>query len=151
MTILLKIFKERFLKACMKKRKENKRASIKRDVSEGSRSVLSLIAILHYISAVFLGILGFIMIMLSLFFWSSVEGLIRIPLVFMLFISLFIFAFGVFQFFVAGGLLRKELWAKTSAIVLGILMLFSFPIGTFIGIVTIYFLVFDRKVAKILH
>ncbi|MBI2449020.1 hypothetical protein HYV49_01865 [Candidatus Pacearchaeota archaeon] len=115
---------------------------------ESAESIVKLIAILHYISAVFLGILGFLMIVLSSFFWSVVSGLIRIPLAFMIMISLFIFAFGVFQFFVAGGLLKKESWARTSAIVLGILMLFSFPIGTFIGIITIYFLVFNREVIR---
>lgn len=119
--------------------------------SDSAESIIKLVVILNYISAVFLGILGFIMIILSSLFWSMVSGLIKIPLIFMIVISLFMLGFGIFQFFVAGGLMKKESWARTSAIVLGVLMLFSFPIGTFIGIITIFFLVFNKEIIRMFH
>ena len=116
--------------------------------NDNSGNIIELLAMLHYISSVFLVIFGFMIVVISSFFWASVSGLVKIPVGFMIIIALFILIFGVFQFFVASGLLRKELWSKTAALVLGILMLFGFPIGTFIGIVTIYFLVFNKKVRR---
>jgi hypothetical protein len=46
------------------------------------------------------------------------------------------------------GLLNKQRWAMTLALILGCLKLFSFPIGTIIGIYTIWVFAEDQRQAK---
>lgn len=50
------------------------------------------------------------------------------------FVLIFTAAFAVVDFLTAQAVEKKESWSYTAAIVLGILMLFSFPIGTVLGI-----------------
>lgn len=46
------------------------------------------------------------------------------------------------------GLLNNQRWAMTLALILGCLKLFSFPIGTIIGIYTIWVFAEDQRQAK---
>jgi len=46
--------------------------------------------------------------------------------------------FGILFFFTAKGLINQKKWARISAMISGILLLFGFPIGTIVGILLIY-------------
>ncbi|MDF1880029.1 hypothetical protein JHD50_01725 [Sulfurimonas sp. MAG313] len=48
------------------------------------------------------------------------------------------FVFAVLYYFISKALEKGEKWARLSTIILGILLLFGFPIGTAIGILFIY-------------
>jgi hypothetical protein len=59
-----------------------------------------------------------------------------------------IFVFAVPSIIAGIGLLSKQRWALTVALVLGCFKLFSFPIGTVIGIYTIWVFAEDQKQFK---
>jgi hypothetical protein len=61
---------------------------------------------------------------------------------------LFIFFFAIPTVIAGIGLLNKQRWAMTLALILGCLKLFSFPIGTAIGIYTIWVFAEDQRQAK---
>ena len=54
--------------------------------------------------------------------------------------------YGVLDLFVGWGLWKHKNWARITAIVLGVLGLISFPIGTIFGILVIYFFGFNEDV-----
>jgi len=53
--------------------------------------------------------------------------------------------FGLLELLTGIFVLKGAGWARWIAIILGVLSLLSIPIGTIIGIVTIYFLLIDKK------
>lgn len=55
-------------------------------------------------------------------------------------IAIIILAKSAFGFFAGWGLLQREPWARIVALVLGFISLFSFPIGTAIGVYTLWVL-----------
>jgi len=59
-----------------------------------------------------------------------------------------IFFFAIPSVIAGIGLLNKQRWAMTLALIFGCLKLFSFPIGTVIGIYTIWVFAEDQKQAK---
>ena len=61
---------------------------------------------------------------------------------------LLIFFFAIPSVIAGIGLLNKQRWAMTLALVLGCFKLFSFPIGTVIGIYTIWVYAEDQKQTK---
>lgn len=61
---------------------------------------------------------------------------------------LFIFFIAIPTIIAGIGLLNKQRWAMTLALILGCLKLFSFPIGTIIGIYTIWVFAEDQRQAK---
>ena len=46
--------------------------------------------------------------------------------------------FAVLLFFTSRGLMHQKQWARVATIILGVIMLFGFPVGTIIGIILIY-------------
>ncbi|HEY5825586.1 MAG TPA: hypothetical protein VIT44_14525 [Cyclobacteriaceae bacterium] len=61
---------------------------------------------------------------------------------------LLIFFFAIPSVIAGIGLLNKQRWAMTLALILGCFKLFSFPIGTAIGIYTIWVFAEDQKQVK---
>ncbi|MDD9953532.1 MAG: hypothetical protein OXR66_04290 [Candidatus Woesearchaeota archaeon] len=60
--------------------------------------------------------------------------------------GLFLIAVGIFDLIVGLALWNRKPWARTGALVLSILSVLSFPIGTLIGGFGIYFFGFEEKV-----
>lgn len=64
-------------------------------------------------------------------------------------LGVFLICFIAIPTVIAGiGLLNKQRWAMTLALILGCLKLFSFPIGTIIGIYTIWVFAEDQRQTK---
>jgi hypothetical protein len=60
-----------------------------------------------------------------------VHGLIRV-------IALFVLAVGAIGLVAGWGLLTRQPWARVLAIVLGVISLIEFPVGTAIGVYTLW-------------
>jgi hypothetical protein len=61
-------------------------------------------------------------------------------------LAIVLFALAALDLAVGLGLLSHARWARVLALVIGTLNLFSFPIGTIIGLITIWLLGFDEGV-----
>lgn len=46
--------------------------------------------------------------------------------------------FAILLYFTSNGLMNQKKWARISTVIIGIFMLFGFPIGTVIGVILIY-------------
>lgn len=46
--------------------------------------------------------------------------------------------FAVILFFISKGLMNQKQWARVATLIMGVMMLFGFPVGTIIGIILIY-------------
>lgn len=108
--------------------------------------VVKVLAILYWIGAAFSAIFG----LMALFGGSALGALGGM---FGGFFGAFVAVFGVVLIvlaalyaFVGRGLWQHKSWAKIVAIVLAVLSLLSFPIGTIVGAATIYFLGFNEEV-----
>ena len=67
------------------------------------------------------------------------------PLQYLHIIPIFTFGFGLLKLAAGLGLRTRRAWAEKLSIVLAVLMLFSFPIGTALGIYTIWVYVEEEK------
>ena len=109
---------------------------------------VKIIAILNYIWGGIVCILGlgvmfggsFMRGMMGNFMYGSIMGGLFVAA------GLLFIALGVVAIFVGRGLWMYEPWARIVAIIFGVLDLFSFPIGTIIGIAIIYLFGFDKSV-----
>jgi hypothetical protein len=63
--------------------------------------------------------------------------------------GVFLLALGVFEAFVGWGLWKRQPWSRIAAIVVSVLSLFSFPVGTIIGAVGIWLFGFDETVKSL--
>ena len=63
--------------------------------------------------------------------------------------AIIMLAIAVFEAFVGYGLWTKTSWARVAAIVLSVLSLFSFPIGTIIGAIGIWLFGFEETVKSL--
>lgn len=68
---------------------------------------------------------------------------------FILGVGVFLLIVTVLDIFVGYGLWRHKNWARITAIVLSVLGLLSFPIGTIFGIVVIYLFAFNKDVKNL--
>lgn len=66
-----------------------------------------------------------------------------------IFFAVLMIGFAVLYFFVGLGLWRRQNWARITTIVLSVLSLLSFPIGTVIGALGIYFFGFEEAVKNL--
>ena len=99
---------------------------------------LSIIAlqVMAWLSIItFLGIFGFQIYALYINPDEAMWGLMLLGEFAMSVVGLFL---GTLFFFTAKGLINQKKWARITAMFLGILLLFGFPIGTIVGILLIY-------------
>ncbi|MBI2148563.1 hypothetical protein HYU23_02690 [Candidatus Woesearchaeota archaeon] len=115
-----------------------------------AQTVVKVISILYWIGAGLGAIGGLLML-----FGGSAIGMTGFASISGLFGGLFaamgivMIAFAVLGFFVGLGLWRNRNWARITAIVLGVIGLLSFPIGTIINAIIIYFLAFNKDVKNL--
>jgi hypothetical protein len=109
--------------------------------------VITIIAIYHFIvgGLALLGALAILIFaMLPVTFSRGDPGGIAVALAALGLGLLATLAFGVAAIIVGWGLLRLRNWARWGAIVLAILQLPAFPIGTIIGALIIWYLLTDE-------
>ena len=66
-----------------------------------------------------------------------------------IFTSLIMLAIGILYIYLGKAITQYKLWAKILQIILGILGLFSFPIGTAIGIFVIWALLINKNIKNL--
>ena len=108
-----------------------------------------IIAIYHFFEAamLLLGLLGIGVAGFAILFAAANEPEIVIPLGFLAIGAMFLVLFAILNVAVGWGLLRMQNWARWAAIILSVLRLPNFPIGTIIGGLIIYYLVQDKAKA----
>jgi hypothetical protein len=121
---------------------------------DGNKKVLG---ILYIISAAFT-VLGMLLInaLLSLIFSFVFEEvnqkeqeLIEFVMAIVAYLPVFIILFIVLPTFIAGvGLLTRQSWAVILSLIVGCLKLFSFPIGTAMGVYAIWIFSEDQKLSR---
>ena len=127
------------------------RAVEKRDARKGGETVeqstaniwVNIYAIIAWIDALLLGVIGF-----ALLSGSAWLGLGMIPWlgVFGAAISFLLIIVALFCLFLGIGLWKRQAWARIAMVVFSILSLFSFPLGTLIGVVGIWLFGFNDTV-----
>jgi len=105
-----------------------------------------IIAIYHFIEAalLLLGLLGIGVAGIAVLFAMAEDPSVAIALGFMTIGAVFLVLGAALNVAVGWGLLRMQNWARWAAIILSVLRLPNFPIGTVIGGLIIYYLVQDR-------
>ena len=63
--------------------------------------------------------------------------------------GVFMIIIGIIQFWIYFKLMKLVNWARIVVIIFAVLSLFSFPIGTILGILIIYFLALNKDVRKL--
>ena len=66
-------------------------------------------------------------------------------------LGVFLILAGILDFFIAWGLFNLKNWARIVATIFSALSLFSFPVGTIVGIVVIYLLWFHKETKMSFH
>jgi hypothetical protein len=63
--------------------------------------------------------------------------------------GVFMIVIGIIQFWIYFKLMKFVSWARIVVIIFAVLSLFSFPIGTILGILIIYFLGFNKDIRQL--
>ncbi len=115
--------------------------------TKSAETVVKIFAILSWIGAVF-AVLGGLGMLLGGSFLSSLGGGLFGGVLggLVVVMGIIMLVIGVLEAFVGFGLWQHKNWARITVIVLGALSLISFPLGTIIGILEIYFFGFDKTV-----
>lgn len=64
-------------------------------------------------------------------------------------LGILLIALAIFEAFVAVGLWRRRNWARIALIVLSVLALFSWPLGTIVGVICILLFAFNRSIKSL--
>lgn len=114
-----------------------------------AQTVVKVLAVLYWIGAALTIIAGLFMLfggsalgLISGLAGGLLAGLIAVMGVVFLIV-------GALYVFVGYGLWKFKNWARITAIVLAVLGLISFPLGTIIGIIVIYLFGFDKGVKSL--
>ncbi len=108
---------------------------------------LNVVGVIDLITGVFFTVMGVLVSLGVLLFgpwingaalWQQEGGIVALAI--MLSVSGVFFALGVPSLIAGIGLLKQKRWASTMAIVLAILALASFPVGTAAGVYTLWVL-----------
>ena len=128
---------------------------------ETAKTIVKVIAILGYIGGAFAILGGLFMIFLrgvmssmmprfwmmsGMMYGYNVTG---IMITVFILAGLVMIAVGIFELFVAFGLWNFKKWSRIATIVLSVLNLLNFPIGTIISAAIIYFLGFNKDIIKL--
>ncbi|HLC86634.1 MAG TPA: hypothetical protein VJG30_05080 [Candidatus Nanoarchaeia archaeon] len=117
-----------------------------------AQTVVKVLAVLYWIGAVFGAISG-----LAMLFGSGALGFTSGGLLggflggFAVLMGIVMLVIAALEAYVGWGLWNFKNWAKITAIVLAVIGLLAFPIGTIVGIVVIYLLGFNNDVKSLFH
>ena len=126
---------------------------LEKDTAE---TIVKVYAVLAWVGALFALIAGAVMI-----FGGSLFGAFLIPGgyagnaglgffgVFYILFGIFLIAVAVFDAIVGYGLWNRKPWARVTVLIMSVLDLFSFPIGTIIGVAGIWLFGFDETIKGI--
>jgi protein-S-isoprenylcysteine O-methyltransferase Ste14 len=112
---------------------------------------VNAVGVIDLITGLFFGFVGVVVSARILFFgpwingaalWQQEEGVVALAI--WLIVSGIFLALGIPSLIAGVGLLKQKRWARTLAIVLAILALASFPIGTAAGLYTLWVLTHDE-------
>ena len=130
-----------------------KKSNSKKQKSNNAQNLIKAISIIDYVYAGLLILAAIIMFLGGTFFTSLgmfhymfpqkvftglIGGVIIIA-------SIFLVALAVLYFYLAKAILEYKMWAKVVQLILSILGIFSFPIGTAIGIYVIWVLLINKE------
>ncbi|TWT54028.1 hypothetical protein Pla22_16630 [Rubripirellula amarantea] len=101
------------------------------------------VGMLYYLSAMLLIFVGGLMAALA-FAGPGNGGQNPTPTVLIVVLGAVYLGLGLFQFFVARGLRRFESWARIATVVLSIIGLLAFPIGTLISAYVLYLMLSEK-------
>jgi len=69
----------------------------------------------------------------------------------LIFISLIFLALAILYFYIGKSIMQLKSWAKNTQIIMAVLQLFSFPIGTIIGIFILWALLINKETKDLFH
>ncbi len=117
--------------------------------SKGRPIGATITGILYIIGGV-LAVIGGIMLMVG---GSFLTAFLNIPFAAAIGtgLGIFLILVGILDFFIAWGLFSLKNWVRIVATIFSALGLFSFPVGTIVGIVIIYLLWFHKETKIAFH
>ena len=112
-----------------------------------AEKVVKVIAVLYWMEAVLAFIGALASLFGSSFFGTAIPGVFATALLSIIGIVMIFIA--LLDAFVGYGLWKHKNWARIIAIVLAAIGLLSFPIGTILSILVIYFFGFNKEVKNL--